>query len=153
MTGIVKAVCTSEKKGTAKKNVGKAVILENHGLVGDAHAGTWHRQVSLLSWEKIEAFKALGVSVDDGDFGENLVVSGVDFARLPLGSIFQIGDAKLVLTQIGKECHHGCAIAQAVGKCIMPTEGVFAKVIKGGKVKVGDRLEVITEDEHEADTL
>ena len=99
------------------------------------------------------AFKALGVSVDDGDFGENLVVSGVDFARLPLGSIFQIGDAKLVLTQIGKECHHGCAIAQAVGKCIMPTEGVFAKVIKGGKVKVGDRLEVITEDEHEADTL
>ncbi len=153
MTGIVKAVCTSEKKGTAKKNVGKAVILENHGLVGDAHAGTWHRQVSLLSWEKIETFKALGVSVDDGDFGENLVVSGVDFARLPLGSIFQIGDAKLVLTQIGKECHHGCAIAQAVGKCIMPTEGVFAKVIKGGKVKVGDRLEVITEDEHEADTL
>lgn len=127
--------------------------MENHGLVGDAHAGTWHRQVSLLSWEKIEAFKALGVSVDDGDFGENLVVSGVDFARLPLGSIFQIGDAKLVLTQIGKECHHGCAIAQAVGKCIMPTEGVFAKVIKGGKVKVGDRLEVITEDEHEADTL
>ena len=153
MTGIVKAVCTSEKKGTAKKNVGKAVFLENYGLVGDAHAGTWHRQVSLLSWEKIEAFKALGVSVDDGDFGENLVVSGVDFARLPLGSIFQIGDAKLVLTQIGKECHHGCAIAQAVGKCIMPTEGVFAKVIKGGKVKVGDRLEVITEDEHEADTL
>ena len=153
MIGIVKAVCTSEKKGTVKKNVGKAVFLENHGLVGDAHAGTWHRQGSLLSWEKIEAFKALGVSVDDGDFGENLVVSGVDFARLPLGSIFQIGDAKLVLTQIGKECHHGCAIAQAVGKCIMPTEGVFAKVIKGGKVKVGDRLEVITEDEHEADTL
>lgn len=153
MTGIVKAVCISEKKGTVKRNVGQAVFLENHGLAGDAHAGTWHRQVSLLSYEKIEAFKALGVLVRDGDFGENLVVSGVDFAALPLGSRFQIGDVRMILTQIGKECHHGCAIAKTVGKCIMPTEGVFAKVIKGGTVKVGDLLEVIEEEEHGTDTL
>lgn len=153
MKGIVKAVCISEKKGTAKRNVGKAVFLENFGLAGDAHAGTWHRQVSLLSDEKIQAFKALGVSVHDGDFGENLVVSGVDFAALPVGSRFQIGEVLLELTQIGKECHHGCAIAQAVGKCIMPTEGVFARVLKGGSVSTGDQLEVVKEEEHGIDTF
>ncbi len=142
MAGIIRAVCISEEKGTAKKNVKQAVFIENFGLAGDAHAGKWHRQVSLLSYEKIEAFKALGAAVKDGDFGENLVVSGVDFAALPIGSKFQIGEVLLELTQIGKTCHDGCAIAQAVGQCIMPTEGVFASVLKGGLVSAGDRLEV-----------
>lgn len=145
MEGIIKAVCTSSAKGTAKVSVGQAVCVEDWGLEGDAHAGKWHRQVSLLSYEKIEEFKALGVSVKDGDFGENMVVSGVDFARLPVGTRFQIGNVELELTQIGKECHHGCAIAQAVGTCIMPTEGVFARVLKGGPVRVGDRLEVVSD--------
>lgn len=138
--GTVMAVCTSSAKGTAKENVGQARLIENFGLEGDAHGGNWHRQVSLLSKEKIEEFKALGVSVKDGDFGENLVVSGIDFSSLPVGTVFQLNEAVLEMTQIGKECHHGCAIAQAVGKCIMPTEGVFAKVIKGGTVKVGDTI-------------
>ncbi len=145
MEGIIKAVCTSSAKGTAKVSVGQAVCVEDWGLEGDAHAGKWHRQVSLLSYEKIEEFKALGVSVKDGDFGENMVVSGVDFARLPVGTRFQIGNVELELTQIGKECHHGCAIAQAVGTCIMPTEGVFARVLKGGPVRVGDRLVVVSD--------
>ena len=145
MEGIIKAVCTSPSKGTAKSNVGQAECVEDWGLKGDAHAGKWHRQVSLLSYEKIEEFKALGVSVKDGDFGENLVVSGVDFAKLQVGTRFQIGDVELELTQIGKECHHGCAIAQAVGKCIMPTEGVFARVLKGGPIRVGDRLVVVSD--------
>ena len=145
MEVIIKAVCTSSAKGTAKVSVGQAVCVEDWGLEGDAHAGKWHRQVSLLSYEKIEEFKALGVIVKDGDFGENMVVSGVDFARLPVGTRFQIGNVELELTQIGKECHHGCAIAQAVGTCIMPTEGVFARVLKGGPVRVGDRLEVVSD--------
>ena len=145
MEGIIKAVCTSSAKGTAKVSVGQAVCVEDWGLEGDAHAGKWHRQVSLLSYEKIEEFKALGVSVKDGDFGVNMVVSGVAFARLPVGTRFQIGNVELELTQIGKECHHGCAIAQAVGTCIMPTEGVFARVLKGGPVRVGDRLEVVSD--------
>lgn len=145
MEGIIRAVCTSPAKGTAKVSVGQAVCVEDWGLEGDAHAGKWHRQVSLLSYEKIEEFKSLGVSVKDGDFGENMVVSGVDFRRLPVGTRFQIGNVELELTQIGKECHHGCAIAQAVGTCIMPTEGVFARVLKGGPVRVGDRLVVVSD--------
>jgi len=143
MAGIVRAVCISEAKGTPKENVGQAELIENYGLKGDAHAGNWHRQVSLLSFEKIEEFKSLGVSVKDGDFGENLVVAGIDFAALPVGTVFRCENVVLKMTQIGKECHTGCSIAQAVGKCIMPTEGVFAKVIKGGTIKVGDRLEVV----------
>ena len=143
--GKVIATCISEAKGIQKHNVHSVKLIEDFGIEGDAHAGKWHRQVSLLSYEKIEEFKALGVSVKDGDFGENLVVSGVDFAKLQVGTRFQIGDVELELTQIGKECHHGCAIAQAVGKCIMPTEGVFARVLKGGPVRVGDRLVTVSD--------
>ena len=137
---VIRAVCISEKKGTAKKNIKEAEIIQNFGLKDDAHAGNWHRQVSLLSFEKIEEFKSLGVDVKDGDFGENLIVEGIDLSKLPIGTKMAINEVLLEVTQIGKECHTGCAIAQAVGKCIMPTEGIFARVLKGGRVKVGDSV-------------
>lgn len=138
----IKAVCISKEKGTAKLNVGQAEIIENYGLKDDAHAGNWHRQVSLLSYEKIEEFKALGAPVEDGSFGENLIVEGIDLRTLPIGTKLRCNQILMEVTQIGKECHHGCAIAQAVGKCIMPTEGIFAKVLKGGMVKVGDQITI-----------
>ena len=140
--GKVLAVCISEKKGTEKRNVGSAVFVEDWGLEGDAHAGKWHRQVSLLSNEKIEDFRARGAVVEDGAFGENLVVEGIDFAKLPVGTRFRCGEVVLELTQIGKECHNGCAIFQKMGECIMPREGVFTRVLKGGKVSVGDEMTV-----------
>ena len=140
--GKVLAVCISEMKGTQKRNVGSAVFVEDWGLEGDAHAGKWHRQVSLLSSEKIEAFRARGADVEDGAFGENLVVEGIDFAKLPVGTRFRCGEVVLELTQIGKECHNGCAIFQKMGECIMPREGVFTRVLKGGKVSVGDEMTV-----------
>ena len=140
--GKVIAVCISEKKGTQKKNVGTAQVVEDWGIQGDAHAGKWHRQVSLLSSEKINAFRAKGAEVEDGAFGENLVVEGIDFAKLPVGTRFRCGEVVLELTQIGKECHNGCAIFQKMGECIMPREGVFTRVLKGGKVSVGDEMTV-----------
>jgi len=140
--GTVLAVCVSEQKGTGKRNIGSARLIENFGLEGDAHAGNWHRQVSLLSHEKIEAFRARGAQVKDGDFGENLVVSGIDFRALPVGTRLRCGDALLEMTQIGKECHSGCAIYQTMGECIMPREGVFARVLRGGTVSVGDNMTV-----------
>lgn len=141
--GKVIAVCTSPEKGTQKTNIGRGVFIEDYGIEGDAHAGKWHRQVSLLSYEKIEAFRARGAVVEDGAFGENLVVEGIDFKTLPIGTRFQCNDVVLELTQIGKECHHGCEIFQKMGECIMPREGVFAIVIHGGEIKVGDNLEII----------
>ena len=141
--GNVIAVCVSREKGTQKENVGTAAFLEDWGIQGDAHAGKWHRQVSLLSHEKIEAFRARGATVADGAFGENLVVSGIDFRSLPLGTRFQCNDVVLELTQIGKECHNGCAIYQTMGECIMPREGVFARVLHGGTISVGDTLRVL----------
>ena len=136
--GKVLAVCISEKKGTQKKNVGSAVFVEDWGLEGDAHAGKWHRQVSLLSHDKIEAFRAKGAEVTDGAFGENLVVTNLDFRSFPVGTRLICRDVILEMTQIGKECHHGCLIFQKMGECIMPREGVFAKVIRGGEIKIGD---------------
>ncbi|MCU6761118.1 molybdenum cofactor biosynthesis protein MoaC /MOSC-domain-containing protein [uncultured Roseburia sp.] len=141
--GKILAVCTSEKKGTQKIDVGSAEIIENFGLKDDAHAGNWHRQVSLLSFEKIEDFKSRGADVEFGAFGENLVVEGYDFKTLPIGSRFQCNDVILELTQIGKECHHGCVIFQTMGDCIMPREGVFCKVIHGGTVKTGDSFTLL----------
>lgn len=141
--GKVIAVCTSPEKGTQKTNIRRGVFIEDYGIEGDAHAGKWHRQVSLLSHEKIEAFRARGAVVEDGAFGENLVVEGIDFKTLPIGTRFQCNDVVLELTQIGKECHHGCEIFQKMGECIMPREGVFAIVLHGGEIKVGDNLEII----------
>jgi len=139
------AVCISEKKGVQKQNVGSALFRAQWGIEADAHAGRWHRQVSLLSYEKIQAFRARGARVDDGAFGENLVVEGYDFAKLPVGTTFRCGDVVLEMTQIGKQCHHGCAIFEKMGECIMPREGVFARVLHGGVIAVGDELTILEE--------
>ncbi len=140
--GKIKAVCISEKKGTAKKNIGTSVVVKNHGLENDAHAGNWHRQVSLLPYEAVEAFKARGADVEDGAFGENLLVEGFDFKSYPVGTIFQCNDVVLELTQIGKKCHSKCEIFYRAGDCIMPREGVFARVLRGGTISVGDELTI-----------
>ena len=137
------AVCISEKRGTQKKNIEKVRLIENFGLEGDAHGGNWHRQVSLLSYEKVRAFEEKGISVEDGAFGENLLVEGFDFKTLPVGTRFRCGDALLEMTQIGKECHSHCEIYQAVGDCIMPREGVFARVLHGGEIQIGDEMEIV----------
>ena len=141
--GKIMAVCISEKRGTQKKNIEKVRLIENFGLEGDAHGGNWHRQVSLLSYEKVLAFEEKGISVEDGAFGENLLVEGFDFKTLPVGTRFRCGEALLEMTQIGKECHSHCEIYQAVGDCIMPREGVFARVLHGGMIQIGDELEIV----------
>ena len=146
LTGIVKAVCISEKKGTEKHNVGHVHVRPNHGIDGDAHAGSWHRQISLLSYDKVKAFNERGAGVGHGAFGENLVVEGIDFKSLPVGSRFAVGSAELEMTQIGKECHSHCAIYKRMGECIMPHEGVFAEVVKEGDIWEGDELTVIPPD-------
>lgn len=143
--GIVKAICISEKKGTQKHRVEAAVFVEDYGIENDAHAGKWHRQVSLLSYDKIEDFKKRGADVIDGAFGENLVVEGFDFRNLPVGTIFQCGDVILEMTQIGKQCHSHCEIYKIMGECIMPKEGVFTKVIQGGIIRTGDEMTIIGE--------
>lgn len=143
ITGIVKAVCVSQKKGTEKQNVDRVHVKPRHGIVGDAHAGDWHRQVSLLSYDKVKAFNEKGANVDHGAFGENLVVEGIDFRRLPVGSLLLAGTAVLQMTQIGKECHSHCAIFKRMGACIMPHEGVFAQVDKEGDICVGDQMTVV----------
>ena len=139
-TGIIKGICISEKKGTQKHTVPQAELKENFGIVNDAHAGNWHRQVSLLSFEKIEEFRAKGADVAFGAFGENLIVEGYDFKNLPVGTRFRCGKVLLEMTQIGKECHSHCQIYQRMGECIMPHEGVFAVVLEGGTIHVGDEL-------------
>lgn len=140
--GKVIAVCISEKRGTQKKNVNKARFVPDFGIENDAHAGNWHRQVSLLSYDKILAFNARGAQVEDGAFGENLVVAGIDFRTLPVGTILHCGGVVLEMTQIGKECHQHCQIYYKMGECIMPTEGVFARVLVGGEIAQGDEMTV-----------
>lgn len=140
--GKVMAICISEKRGTQKNYVEEANFIEDFGIEADAHAGKWHRQVSLISFEKIEEFKARGGKVEPGAFGENLIVEGFDFKNMPVGTIFKCNDVELEMTQVGKQCHHHCQIYYQVGDCIMPREGVFAKVLKGGVIRVGDELVV-----------
>ena len=142
MEGIVRAVCLSQARGTEKVNAGRAELRADWGLVGDAHAGHWHRQVSLLSADKIAAFNAKGANVQPGAFGENLVVEGLDFRAMPVGTRLRCGQALLEITQIGKECHSHCAIYHRMGECIMPHEGVFAKVLEDGIVAVGEVMTV-----------
>lgn len=138
--GKIRAVCISEKRGTKKKPVRSAYLRQGWGIEGDAHAGDWHRQVSLLSFEKIEAFREKGADVDYGDFGENLIAEGCGLRTLPVGTKIRAGEALLEVTQIGKECHSHCEIYKAMGDCIMPREGIFAKVIESGSIRPGDEV-------------
>jgi len=143
--GIIKAVCTSSKKGTRKKNIGEGLLIQEYGLQGDAHAGPWHRQVSLLAIESIDKMRALGLNVGPGDFAENITTEGIDLVNLPIGTRLKIGEEAVgEVTQIGKECHTRCAIYYQAGDCVMPREGIFIRVLTGGMVKVGDIIEVIT---------
>jgi len=141
-TGTVLAVCLSAEKGTPKRNAGRGELVARHGLKGDAHAGSAERQVSLLSLQKIEAFRAQGAEVEYGAFGENIVAGEIDFASLPVGAKLRCGEALLEISQIGKDCQNRCAIFHRMGDCIMPREGAFAKVLRGGAIQTGDELHV-----------
>lgn len=143
MESRVVAVCTSFNKGERKRNVTSARLLVGLGLEGDAHAGFAHRQVSLLAIESIEKMRQAGLSVNPGDFAENITTVNIKLTDLPIGAEFKLGEAILKVSQIGKECHHRCAIYYQAGDCVMPKEGIFATVIQEGIVKVGDVLEVI----------
>ena len=138
------AVCASKKKGTKKKPVGEGVFRQEHGLVGDAHADcSTHRQVSLLAMESIDKMRSLGSNVGPGDFAENLTSEGIDLVSLPVGTQVSVGkEVVLKITQIGKECHSGCVIFRQTGKCIMPKEGIFARVVRGGLVKPRDTIKI-----------
>ncbi|MFA6892032.1 MAG: molybdenum cofactor synthesis domain-containing protein [Sphaerochaetaceae bacterium] len=138
--GVIRATCISAEKGTEKQPVRQVLLKTDWGMEGDAHAGHWHRQVSLLAKERIDAFNAEGAGVSYGEFGENIVTEGFDPTTFPVGSIIQSGDVVLQVTQIGKECHSGCAIQKRMGRCIMPQNGVFAKVLCGGVLRPGDPL-------------
>lgn len=137
------AICTSPKKGTAKKQVEEAILIEDFGVKDDAHAGKWHRQVSLLELKKIDDFNKQGGNVKFGDFGENIVIDGIEVDKLNIGQKVKIGETILEITQIGKKCHSECEIFHRVGKCIMPIHGVFTKVLKGGTIRVNDIAELI----------
>ena len=132
----VLAICISKHKGTLKNEVSEANFIEEFGIEGDAHAGKWHRQVSLLAFEKIDDFRNKGGNVDFGAFGENLVVDGIELHKLPVGQQLQVGEVLLEVTQIGKECHDKCAIYYQVGECIMPKNGIFTRVLKGGNFEI-----------------
>lgn len=144
VNGRVSSVNISEKKGVIKKPIQVGMFEENYGLIGDAHAGKGHRQVSLLAAESIEKMKQMGAKgLCSGKFAENITTEGVQLHTLPVGTKLRIGETIQEVTQIGKECHNGCAIKQQVGQCIMPKEGIFTKVLKGGKIKAGNLVEVI----------
>ncbi|MFZ5633820.1 MAG: MOSC domain-containing protein [Bacillota bacterium] len=143
--GRIVAVCTSPKKGMRKKNVGQGMLVEEHGLEGDAHTGSWHRQVSLLAMESIQKMKVQGLDVGPGDFAENLTTEGIDLLGLPVGTRLKIGPEALAeVTQIGKECHNRCAIYYQAGDCVMPREGIFVRIVKGGPVKVGHEITAVS---------
>jgi MOSC domain-containing protein YiiM len=138
------SIAVSRKKGTRKTLVDRAIVIENHGLEGDAHAGDWHRQVSFLSSESIRAAREKGLTVDFGDFAENVATVGVDWKTLPVGTRVKLGAGVIVeVSQIGKTCHKPCAIYYQAGDCIMPREGVFARVIRGGEIVCGDPIELV----------
>ena len=141
--GQVLAVCISDRKGIRKRDVGQAELRPDWGIVGDAHAANWHRQISLLAWESIEKMRALGLNVNVGSFAENITTQGLSLVDLPLGTRLRLGEALVEVTQIGKVCHERCAIYYQAGDCVMPREGIFVKVHQGGLVKVGDGIEVV----------
>ena len=144
MKGKIISVNISADKGEKKHNIGKCTLQVGHGLADDAHAGPWHRQVSLLAAESIKKIRDMGLEVNAGDFAENLTTEGIDLPALPVGTELRIGDGiRMKVTQIGKECHQRCNIFYQVGDCVMPREGIFAEVLSGGEVKVGDEVEVL----------
>lgn len=143
MSAKVVSVSISEQKGMRKTPVSSALLKLEHGLVGDAHAGDWHRQVSLLAMESIEKMQRMGLDVHPGDFAENITTEGIDLTILPVGSRLSLGEAEVEITQIGKTCHTRCAIYQQAGDCVMPKEGVFARVLREGIVKPGDRVNIL----------
>ena len=140
MSAHIIAVCISKNKGERKTPMAEVELREEHGIIGDGHAGNWHRQVSLLAKESIDKMRALGLDVDNGDFAENLTTSGIDLPSLPIGTRLQIGETLLEITQIGKECHTRCAIFYQAGDCVMPKEGIFARVLRGGCLRPGDAV-------------
>ena len=144
MTCSVLAVCTSPKKGERKIPVATVELVADHGITGDAHAGDGHRQVSLLAQESIDKMRAMGLSVSAGDFAENITTGGINLVSLPVGSRLLIGTTLLEVTQIGKECHNRCAIYYQAGDCVMPKEGVFARVLKGGVVTAGTEILLVS---------
>jgi len=143
MAGMVIAVCVSKEKGERKTPSESVHLRENHGIIGDAHAGDWHRQVSLLALESIAKMQKLGLDVGPGDFAENLTTQGIDLVNLPIGTLLGIGAVQLEISQIGKVCHTRCAIFYQAGDCVMPKEGVFAKVVSGGIIRPQDEIQLL----------
>ena len=136
------AVCVSEKKGTVKHPVPCIDVKIRHGIVGDAHAGPWHRQISLLADESVDTMRAMGLTLSPGAFAENILTRGIELKALPVGTRLRVGQALLEVTQIGKECHSDCEIKKTTGKCVMPTEGIFAVVLEEGRVQAGDPITI-----------
>jgi len=147
VAGRVVSINVSERKTVRKKPVEKVRVEKDYGIVGDAHAGDWHRQVSFLALESIEKMRAKGLKVGPGDFAENVTTEGIDLLSLPVGSRFQIGSAVFEVTQHGKECHTRCAIFYQAGDCIMPREGIFARVLKSGEICVGDSIYLLEDNQ------
>lgn len=139
----VKAVCISETKGIRKTEVSSIKVLINHGIEGDAHAGNWHRQVSLLATESIDKLRDKVSDLTPGAFAENIVTEGIELVSLPVGTKLKVGKVVLEVTQIGKECHNDCEIKRSAGKCVMPTEGIFAIVLKDGEIFPGDNIDIL----------
>ncbi len=139
----VVSVNISEKRGTIKHEVESIELVVGHGIMGDAHAGDWHRQVSLLAEESIDQMRGMGLELKNGAFAENINTIGVDLKNIPVGTDLAVGDAVLTVTQIGKECHNDCEVKKITGKCVMPTDGIFAVVKKGGSVKKGDKITIL----------
>jgi MOSC domain-containing protein YiiM len=140
---VVTAVCISDKKGIQKKPVQEIAVKINHGIEGDAHAGDWHRQVSLLGEESVDKLRAHFPNLPAGAFAENILTKGITLYELPVGTRLRVGGALLEVTQIGKECHHGCEIRRVTGDCVMPREGIFAIVLEEGAIRAGDTVEVV----------
>jgi MOSC domain-containing protein YiiM len=147
----IESIAISKKKGTRKTQVQEAELVVEHGLEDDAHAGPWHRQVSFLASESIGKARERGLDVTFGDFAENIATSGIDWMSIPIGTRLKVGNTAIVeITQIGKECHNKCAIYYMAGDCIMPREGIFARVLEGGKIRVGDPISIIENDQRSA---
>lgn len=144
MSGRIVSVCISANKGEQKTSVESVTLRVNHGIVGDAHAGDWDRQVSLLAEESIQKMREKGLELESGAFAENIVTEGVDLVSLPIGTRLRLGEALIEVTRIGKECHSRCAIYHKAGDCVMPREGIFARVIEPGEIRAGDEIRVLS---------